>query len=206
MSDTNEPVSLHDVIETDAPAFKEMVAQHPELFGDGRPLKLIYGVPFRNVVAEQQPFPRQLTDDDVGSVHGKHRAPALRMSEQDIDKLLRTRTRIQHDGKMVDAQFIGHKTINGDTFAVAVILQDTDERRKVADKIGPDRELKALSAGAKWPVNFSTKQVLNEVELDHVAFTDDPYDPTYIYMASSKEAVQLESDFSCIGMFKRNGA
>lgn len=198
--DIDEVYSMHDVIEADSHVINETVAKYPDLFGEGRPFKLVYCIPFRRVTKDSAPFPRKLTDFELNTVHGNHAAPALQPSENDMRQLPRAKVKLEHGGKVVDGQFVGYKTINGDTYSLCVILQDTPERQRTAAEIGPGKKYSAVSPGTLWPVNYSKKEVVGNVSIDHIALTEDPYNPTYIYVASSKEAVELESAFPGLRM------
>jgi hypothetical protein len=195
-------VDLENVVQADLEAVKEFTKKYPQFFGPGRPARLIYGIPYRNVSNSRYTGPRKVSEETMTSPIGKYYDPALQLRESEINaNLLNTKLRLQHDGENVDGRFLGYKIVNGRVHALILLHTDTPERSAIADNIGPDKKYNGLSVAMKHDtIGKNGNIVAGPASIPHVAITDKPFYNTYIYMAASRDAVKAEVDNAKTGM------
>jgi hypothetical protein len=102
--------------------------------------------------------------------------------------------RLEHDGPALDGRWVGFRMNGNEPQAIALVACDSDEKRRLLDRIGPGREFTGVSVGVSWPANKDGRVVLGPASLEHVAITRKPYYPSArIHLcASESEAANDE--------------
>ena len=183
-------VEFVEELNTDIHNLRALQAEYPDVFGgDSRTLRLIYCCLYHKAIHEHD-GPRKLQPETLTNPLMPYYDDALRLSHDDVKKIVGQNMEIEHQGKRLDAKFVGHKIVNGRVLALAVCKADTPERAEIANDIGPDKKYKGVSISASWEV--SKGNVIDKPMIAHpTAVTKDPFYPTYIYYAASKESADL---------------
>jgi hypothetical protein len=155
----------------------------------GQPnVRFMYCIPYRKVSSSTYTGPRTLSPSTKESPIGVYTDKQLDLRADEVKSLLNAKIRLEHDGQLLDGEFISYEIVDGQVHAIARLDADTPGKRMLLDQIGPGKRYGSVSVGVRWPANKDGSVVTGPARIDHVAVTREPaFEGTDIMMCASKQ-------------------